>query len=97
MSVRKHNRAKHTRVSHILTKRPLELLHMDLMGPSKSESLGGKKYILVVVDDFSRYTWVDLLREKSEAAEIIQVLCRRLMNEKDLNNSRIRTDHGREF
>ena len=42
----------------ISTKRPLELLHMDLFGPNQASSLGGKSYGLVIVDDYSRYTWV---------------------------------------
>ena len=37
--------------------KPLEHLHLDLMGPTRTESLGGKRYIMVVVDDFIRYTW----------------------------------------
>lgn len=43
---------KQTRAAHI------ELLHMDLMGPTRTTSLGGMRYILAIVDDFSRYTWV---------------------------------------
>jgi transposase InsO family protein len=39
------------------------------MGPTRTSSLGGKKYILVIVDDYSRYNWVLLLREKSDAFE----------------------------
>ncbi|XP_045810862.1 uncharacterized protein LOC123905296 [Trifolium pratense] len=42
----------------ISTKRPLELLHIDLFGPVKTTSLGGKNYGFVIVDDYSRYTWV---------------------------------------
>ena len=41
--------------------RPLYLLHMDTMGPMRIESKGGKKYVLVVVDDFSRYSFVSFL------------------------------------
>ncbi|XP_022841840.1 uncharacterized protein LOC111365516 [Olea europaea var. sylvestris] len=59
----KQLRMNHKRTLKFLTNRPLELLHMDLMGPSRGESLGGKRYILVVVDNFSRYTWIDLLRK----------------------------------
>ncbi|KAI3723547.1 hypothetical protein L2E82_35197 [Cichorium intybus] len=44
---------------------------MDLCGPSAVESVGKKKYILVIVDDFSRFTWVLFLRNKSDAAEEI--------------------------
>ena len=70
----KQIKSVHKRTSDVMTKRPLELLHMDLMGPSRTESLGGKKYIMVVVDDFSRFTWVDLLREKSDAFERAKIL-----------------------
>ena len=51
----------------VSTSRPLQLLHMDLIGPSRTMSLGGKLYILVIVDDFSRFTWVTFLAHKNEA------------------------------
>lgn len=63
----KQTRVSHKKVTSIGTTRPLELLHMDLAGPTKTESLGGKKYFVLVVNDFSRYTWVAFLREKFEA------------------------------
>ena len=53
-------KSKHPSVASVQTSRPLELLHIDLMGPARVQSLGGKKYILVVVDDFTRYTWIVL-------------------------------------
>nr|GEX54142.1 retrovirus-related Pol polyprotein from transposon TNT 1-94 [Tanacetum cinerariifolium] len=49
----------------------LYLLHMDLCGPIRVESLNGKKYILVIVDDYSRFTWVKFLRSKDEASNFI--------------------------
>nr|GEY99822.1 Gag-Pol polyprotein [Tanacetum cinerariifolium] len=49
----------------------LYLLHMDLCGPMRVESVNGKKYILVIVDDYSRFTWVKLLRSKDEAPDFI--------------------------
>jgi hypothetical protein len=54
-------RAAHKKTLGILTSKNLELLHMDLMGPTRTASLGGRNYILVVVEDFSRYTWVILV------------------------------------
>ena len=51
----------------VSTSRPFELLHMDLFGPTRTTSLGGKKYGLVIVDDFSRFTWVLFLVHKDEA------------------------------
>ncbi|GJY77914.1 integrase, catalytic region, zinc finger, CCHC-type containing protein [Tanacetum coccineum] len=50
----------------------LELLHMDLCGPMRVALVNGKKYILVIVDDFSRFTWVYFLRSKDETPEIIK-------------------------
>ena len=64
-------KAKHPSTQTSGTSRPLELLHLDLMGPTRIESLGGKKYIMVVVNDFIRYTWVIFLRSKLDALEHI--------------------------
>ena len=80
----KQTKAKHPSTQTSATSRPLELLHLDLMGPTRTESLGGKRYIMVVVDDFTRYTWIILLRSKSDAPEYIETLCTRLQNEKSL-------------
>ena len=57
----KQTKAKHPRTQTSATSRSLKLLHLDLMGPTRIESLGGKRYIMVMVDDFTRYTWVILL------------------------------------
>nr|GEZ76006.1 retrovirus-related Pol polyprotein from transposon TNT 1-94 [Tanacetum cinerariifolium] len=49
----------------------LYLLHMDLCGPMRVKSVNGKKYILVIVDDYSRFTWVKFLRSKDETQNFI--------------------------
>ena len=67
------------------------------MGPTRTESLGGKRYIMVVVDDFTRYTWVILLQSKSDAPEHIEALCTRLQNEKNPKIDQIQSDHSKEF
>ena len=67
------------------------------MGPMITESMGGKHYILVVVDDFSRYPWVEFLREKSVACDKMEMLCKRLQNEKGVPIVKIRSDHGKKF
>ena len=54
-------KAKHLGTQISATSRSLELLHLDLMGPTRTESLGGKRCIMVVVDVFTRFTWVILL------------------------------------
>ena len=67
------------------------------MGPFQVESLGGKKYAFVCVDDYSRYSWVDFLREKSDAIKDFITLCTRLQREKGVSISSLGSDHGREF
>nr|GFA07300.1 retrovirus-related Pol polyprotein from transposon TNT 1-94 [Tanacetum cinerariifolium] len=52
-------------------RRRLQLLHMDLCGPMRVASINGKKYVLVVVDDYSRYTWTHFLRSKDETHEVL--------------------------
>ena len=59
----KQTKSTHPKVNVVATSHPLELLHVDLMGPTRTEIMGGKCYIMVVVDDFSRYSWVEFLRE----------------------------------
>ena len=93
----KQIKSKHPFVASVQTSRPLELLHIDLMGLARVQSLRGKKYILVVVDDFTRYTWVVLLKDKGEALEKMIHLCKKLQVEKDTVIARIRSDHRREF
>ena len=93
----KQTRNSHKKVNSNTTTRPLELLHMDLIGPTRTESRGGKKYILVIVDDFTRYTWVAFLRDKSETLEEARKVLKRIQIEKDSQISKIRSDHGSEF
>ena len=93
----KQVKSKHPSVTEVQTLGPLELLHIDLMGPARVQSLGGKKYILVVVDDFTRYTWVVLLRDEVEALEKMIHLCKKLQVEKGTVIAKIRSDHEREF
>ena len=81
----------------ISTTRPLELLHMDLFGPSRTPSLGGKYYAFVIVDDFSRYTWVLFLNQKNETFYEFSKFCNKVQNEKGFTVTWIRSDHGREF
>ncbi|GJT43719.1 retrovirus-related pol polyprotein from transposon TNT 1-94 [Tanacetum coccineum] len=47
----------------------LYLLHMDLCGPMRIQSINGRKYILIIVDDYSRFTWVKFLRSKDDVPE----------------------------
>ena len=52
--------------NQVSTSKPLELIHMDVCGPMRVQSIGGSKYILVLMDDYSRFTWTIVIRSKSE-------------------------------
>jgi transposase InsO family protein len=79
------------------TTRQLELLHMDLFGPIAYISISGNKYGLVIVDDYSRFTWVFFLQDKGETQEVLNKFLKRAQNEFDAKVKRIRTDNGTEF
>ena len=90
--------ASHAPVTQVMTERPGELLHMDTVGPARVRSAGGKWYVLVVVDDFSRFSWVFFLESKDEAFQFIHDLVLKLKNELSNNTVRaIRSDNGTEF
>ena len=90
-------KSKHPSITEVQTSRPLELLHIDFMGPARIQSLGGNKYILIIVDDFTRYTWVVLLKDKAKAPKKMIHLCKKLQVEKGTVIAKIRSDHRREF
>nr|GEZ73223.1 integrase, catalytic region, zinc finger, CCHC-type, peptidase aspartic, catalytic [Tanacetum cinerariifolium] len=75
----------------------LHLLHMDLCRPMRIASINGKRYVLVIVDDYSRYTWVHFLRSKDEAPEVIIKFLKRIMVLLQSPVIIIRTDNGTEF
>ncbi|KAJ9566851.1 hypothetical protein OSB04_002817 [Centaurea solstitialis] len=79
------------------TSKPLQLLHMDLCRPMRVQSINGRKYVLVIVDDFSRYTWVNFLRSKDGASDIIISFIRNVQVRLQLPVQVIRTDNGTEF
>jgi hypothetical protein len=58
--------AQHHAKNIVTTIRPMEMLHMDLFGPIAYISIGGNKYGLVIIDDYSCFTWVFVLQDKSE-------------------------------
>ncbi|GJV05786.1 putative ribonuclease H-like domain-containing protein [Tanacetum coccineum] len=70
---------------------------MDLCGPMCVASVNGKKYILVIVDDYSRFTWVKCLRSKDEASDFIIKFLKMIQVQLKVPVRRIRTDNGTEF
>jgi hypothetical protein len=71
----------HPNKSMMSTGSPLEILHMDLFGPTTYMSIGGNKYDFVIVDDFSIFTWVFFLNDKSEVFNIFKSFIKKSENE----------------
>nr|GEZ65818.1 retrovirus-related Pol polyprotein from transposon TNT 1-94 [Tanacetum cinerariifolium] len=95
--IRKQAHASYKAKNVVSTTRCLELLHMDLFGPSTVRSYGGNHYTLVIVDDYSRYTWTRFLKDKTEAFDRFEIFSRKIQNQLICSIASIRTDHGREF
>ncbi|GJW56947.1 retrovirus-related pol polyprotein from transposon TNT 1-94 [Tanacetum coccineum] len=93
----KQAHASHKAKNIVSTTRCLELLHMDLFGPSAVRSYGGNRYTLVIVDDYSRYTWTRFLKDKTEAFDQFKIFSKKIQNQLGCTIVSIRTDHGREF
>ncbi|GJV92269.1 retrovirus-related pol polyprotein from transposon TNT 1-94 [Tanacetum coccineum] len=93
----KSKRASHPPKPVPNSKQRLHLLHMDLCGPMRIASINGKRYVLVIVDDYSRYTWVCFLSSKDEAPEVIKMFLKRITVLLQSPVIIIRTDNGTEF
>ena len=70
---------------------------MDLFGPNQVSSLGGKLYGLVIVDAYSRYTWVHFLFAKNDTFEVFESFINMVQNEFESKVKIIQTNHGDEF
>nr|GEU50748.1 hypothetical protein [Tanacetum cinerariifolium] len=93
----KSKKKSHKPKSEDTNQEKLYLLHMDLCGPMCIESINGKKYILVIVDDYSRFTWVKFLRSKDEAPNFIIKFLKMIQVRLKVPVCRIRTNNGTEF
>jgi hypothetical protein len=71
----------HPPVNTMMTEHARQLLHVDTIGPSQVHSMGGKWYVLVIIDYYSHYYWVFFLESKDEVFEHFQSLALRLNNE----------------
>nr|GEZ14691.1 hypothetical protein [Tanacetum cinerariifolium] len=94
---RKSKRASHPPKPVPNSRQRLHLLHMDLYGPMRIASINEKRYVLVIVDDYSRYTWVQFLRSKDEAPEVIIKFLERITVLLQSLVIIIRTDNGTDF
>ncbi|GJW32794.1 retrovirus-related pol polyprotein from transposon TNT 1-94 [Tanacetum coccineum] len=79
------------------SKRRLQILHMDLCGPMRVEGFNGKKYVLVIVDDYSRYTWTHFLRSKDKTPEVLIDFLKLFQRGLQAQVRTVRTDKGTNF
>jgi transposase InsO family protein len=79
------------------TTRSLEMIHIDLFSPITYISIGGNKYGIIIVDDYSCFTWVFFLHDKIEMQDALKKLLKRASNEFDAKVKKIRSDNGTEF
>ena len=70
---------------------------MDLFAPNRVANLGGKYFCLVIVDDYSRYTWVFFLSQKNDTIDVVRIFTKKIKNELELKIKAIHSDHGDEF
>ncbi|GJU15068.1 retrovirus-related pol polyprotein from transposon TNT 1-94 [Tanacetum coccineum] len=93
----KHHRASFKTKRSFLISKSLHLLHMDLFRPVKPQTISHNKYTLVIVDEYSRYTWVFCLKKKSDAADCIISFIRKMENLNEVRVKELRSDNGTEF
>ncbi|GJY31130.1 retrovirus-related pol polyprotein from transposon TNT 1-94 [Tanacetum coccineum] len=93
----KSKKKSHTPKSEDTNQEKLYLLHMDLCGPMCVASVNGKKYILVIIDAYSLFTWVKFLRAKDEAPDFIIKFLKMIQVRLKVPVRRIRKDNGTKF
>ncbi|CAN1334246.1 Retrovirus-related Pol polyprotein from transposon TNT 1-94 [Linum perenne] len=93
----KQTRTSFKKISGVFSDHPLEFIHMDLFGPANVKSLGGKSYAFVIVDDFSRFTWVFFLAKKDQCLSVFQTFVRQIRVTTKFQVQTLRSDHGGEF
>jgi transposase InsO family protein len=94
---RKEVGTPHPAKNIMTTTRSLEMLHMNLFGPIAYISIGSNKYGLVIIDDYSCFTWVFFLLDKSETQQVFKKFLKRAQNDFDAKVKKIRSGNGSEF
>ncbi|GJT40849.1 retrovirus-related pol polyprotein from transposon TNT 1-94 [Tanacetum coccineum] len=93
----KSKKSSHQPKAEDTNQEKLYLLHMDLCGPMRVASINEKRYILVIVDDYSRFTWVKFLKTKDEAPATIIKCIKNIQVHLKATVWNVRTDNGTEF
>nr|GEX06381.1 retrovirus-related Pol polyprotein from transposon TNT 1-94 [Tanacetum cinerariifolium] len=95
--IRKQAHASHKAKNIVSITRCLELFHMDLFSPFVVRSYRENRYTLVIVYDYSRYTWTRFLKDKTEAFDQFEIFSKKIQNQLRCTIVSIRTDHSMEF
>jgi hypothetical protein len=96
-TIRKQHHTPFPRAMTFCVEWQLELMHTDLCGPITPPTTGGKKYFLLIVDDFSRYMWLELIRSEDETLCFFKKVNALAENERGRRLLAFRSDHGGEF
>nr|GEV76970.1 retrovirus-related Pol polyprotein from transposon TNT 1-94 [Tanacetum cinerariifolium] len=91
---KKHTHKPKTKITNLAV---LNTLHMDLCGPMRVQTINGKKYSLVIIDDYSRFTWVKFLRSKDETPEVVIKFLQQIQVGLNKTVRYIRTNNGTKF
>jgi transposase InsO family protein len=83
--------------SEYRSKTPLELIHSDVFSPVKQTSIGGMRYMVTFIDEFSRYVWVYFMKEKSEVFTKFKEFKEKIESELNMKIKCLRTDNGRDY
>ena len=70
---------------------------MDLFGPTQTANIRGKRYVFVIFDVYSRFTWVIFLTNKTDYFQKLEEFCREVEREPWYFIATIHSDHGSEF
>ena len=93
----KGKQTKHTKKGATRSNELLEIIHTDICGPLNIPCLSGEKYFITFIDDFSRYGYVYLIHEKSQAVDILEVYITEVERQLDRKVKIVRSDRGGEY
>ncbi|WVZ69158.1 hypothetical protein U9M48_017993 [Paspalum notatum var. saurae] len=93
--------AKHTRGTYpskgLRCHKPFEVIHYDVWGPCEVQSIFGHRWFVIFIDDSSRYTWLYLLKRKSDVFSVFKDLCTLIQNQFGATIKTLRSDNGTEY
>ena len=85
------------KINEYSTTKPLEIVHTDLCGPMRTKGLEGELYFMLLIDDYTRMTWVCFHKKKLEAFNYFKIFKEMVENETDLKIKTLRSNNGGEF